>query len=103
MPEGTSLFASRTLLEHLGRGVAGLVLLGVALATSGAAPWLAGGALLGALLLLRGCPLCWTVGLVETAFTRRAARRVWTCSGQACVPGAPERSEARSGSDAHPP
>lgn len=73
-----SPFASASLPEHLLRGLLG----GLALA---AAVWAATGlpspfgtplSLLlgvGALVALRGCPVCWTIGLVESAW--RAMRR----------------------------
>jgi hypothetical protein len=71
------LFASTSLREHLLRGAgAGLALF----ALSELGPeysWLA--LLLGAvaLWLMRGCPLCWTMGLYETirARLKRPTRR----------------------------
>lgn len=66
-----TLFASKTVLEHILRGAAGGTLLLVA-AWSGADNWLlSGAALLGGFALLRGCPMCWTVGLIETVIARR--------------------------------
>ena len=61
------MFASKSLAEHLFRGLAGLLAIATAVvmartpgiaATSGSVAL----ALLG-LFLLRGCPVCWTVGL----------------------------------------
>lgn len=59
------MFASRSLTEHLirgGLGVAALVL-GLYLADRW---WLALLLLPAALVAFRGCPMCWTVGLMET-------------------------------------
>lgn len=60
-----SVFASRSVTEHVLRGILGLVLVVVALAYSGSSPW--------ALLLVvpavvawRGCPTCWALGLAAT-------------------------------------
>jgi len=60
------LFATQTLSGHLIRGVAAFALLYVAVGQQHAHP---GGSVLAGLLALvamRGCPACWTVGLVET-------------------------------------
>jgi hypothetical protein len=61
------MFASNTLSEHILRGAIGIAALGYALAIAETHPWgsLASGAL--ALLAFRGCPICWTIGLFETA------------------------------------
>jgi thiol:disulfide interchange protein len=67
------MFASRSLPEHMIRGIAGFSLLALAV-------WLAPqfwGALLLiplGLVFLRGCPLCWTVGFVETLWNMRRRR-----------------------------
>ncbi len=68
------MFASRTLIEHILRGAVGIGALWVAVAIAASHPW--GSLALGALVLLafRGCPICWTIGLVETA-GRRWRRR----------------------------
>ena len=65
-----SPFASRTVPEHLLRG-AGAITLGVLAAWLVASPNLlrtaaAFGAFGAALVLLRGCPMCWLAGLFET-------------------------------------
>ena len=66
-------FASRTLLEHAGRGAGAvlLVLLAVWLGSvSRVLPVISAVAcLIGAALLLPGCPMCWLVGLIETIST----------------------------------
>ena len=60
------LFATQTPSGHLIRGVAAFALLFVAIGQQHAHP---GGSVLAgllALVALRGCPACWTIGLVET-------------------------------------
>ncbi len=61
------MFASKTLTEHILRGAAGIGALWYALTIAETHPW--GSLALGALVLLafRGCPICWTIGLFETA------------------------------------
>jgi len=59
------MFASKTVPLHLLRGVGGFTAFGLALFT---APWGWPPFLLLplGLVLLRGCPMCWLVGLFET-------------------------------------
>ena len=61
------MFASKTLTEHILRGLAGIGALWSAVAIAESHPW--GSLALGALVLLafRGCPICWSIGLFETA------------------------------------
>ncbi|MEH2566951.1 hypothetical protein [Bradyrhizobium sp. AZCC 2289] len=68
------MFASNTLFEHSLRGFVGIGALWYAVTIAAIHPW--GSLALGALALLafRGCPMCWTVGLVETASQRRRRR-----------------------------
>lgn len=78
-----TIFASPTLARHLARGVAGFGLIVAALALAS----LSGGlslllAPLG-LLSLRGCPMCWTLGLIETLSAGRVRR---DCSDEGCRP-----------------
>ena len=60
----TGFFASESLLGHLLRGSVATGLLGWAIQHQ-AQPALSLLAAAGALIAFRGCPLCWTVGLVE--------------------------------------
>jgi hypothetical protein len=60
------LFGSAHLGAHLLRGAAAAALLAWAIVHQTAHPWLSLGAGVAALVALRGCPMCWTVGLVET-------------------------------------
>ena len=62
----TGLFATQTLTGHMIRGVVALALLYLAIGQQHVHP---GASLLAGLLALvamRGCPVCWTIGLVET-------------------------------------
>jgi len=70
------MFASNTLSEHILRGAIGIAALGYALAIAETHPWgsLASGALV--LLAFRGCPICWTIGLFETAGSNGAGGRL---------------------------
>ena len=60
------MFGSAFLGAHLIRGAAAAALLAWAIVHQTAHPWLSLGAGVAALVALRGCPMCWTVGLVET-------------------------------------
>jgi hypothetical protein len=65
------MFASGNLFEHLVRGLIGFGCVGLAIHV-GLNPGLGFAVVslgLGAaaLVALRGCPICWTIGLVETA------------------------------------
>lgn len=68
-------FASRSVTEHLARRLAALALLALTGEFGGEHEFLALACGIAALVLLRGCPLCWTVGLYETLRPRlRSAR-----------------------------
>jgi hypothetical protein len=64
------MFASNMLLEHSLRGVVGIGAFWYAVTIAATHPL--GSLALGALALLafRVCPICWTIGLVETASQR---------------------------------
>ena len=66
------IFASRSLFEHLARGAIGATCLAGAV-VFGPDHLLAWGLVPIALVALRGCPTCWTLGLIET-ITRRHRR-----------------------------
>jgi hypothetical protein len=74
------LFASNSVIEHVVRGVCGAGLIALALWLLRAPDLPRGGgavvALGGAVVLLRGCPMCWTMGLIETI--SRSARKTGT-------------------------
>jgi len=61
-----SPFASKTLTHHLLRGAAAVGLIALAIELNHDLPALAVVAGIGAIVALRGCPMCWTVGLFET-------------------------------------
>ncbi len=66
----SGLFASESLIGHLARGAVAIALIAWALAhqeTHPSAALLAG---LAAMVAMRGCPVCWAVGLVETLAQR---------------------------------
>ena len=60
------MFGSAFLRAHLMRGAAAAALLAWAIVHQTTHPWLSLGAGAAALVALRGCAMCWTVGLVET-------------------------------------
>ena len=68
------MFASNNLSEHILRGAIGIGALWIAVAITAAHPW--GSLLLGVVVLaaFRGCPICWTIGLFETAHQRWRSR-----------------------------
>lgn len=71
---GVGMFGSAFLGAHLMRGAAAAALLAWAIAHQTAHPWLSLGAGVATLVALRGCPMCWTVGLVETLWQGRRAQ-----------------------------
>jgi hypothetical protein len=64
------MFASKTIAGHLLRGVIAAVLIAWALLHQASDPAFAAAAGVGALAAMRGCPLCWTFGLIETCSRR---------------------------------
>lgn len=61
-----SPFASKTLSHHLLRGGAAVGLIAIAIELNRDLPLLAAVFGVAAIVALRGCPMCWTVGLFET-------------------------------------
>jgi uncharacterized membrane protein YdbT with pleckstrin-like domain len=63
-------FASRTLVEHLARGLGAIALVVfVVWLLSAPTPWrglVAVLSMIAALILMRGCPMCWLTGLIGT-------------------------------------
>jgi hypothetical protein len=76
------MFASKTVAAHLLRGAiaAALIVWAIAHQSSDPAFALVAGVL--AMVAMRGCPLCWTVGLFETIGERVRGRRAETRSSQ---------------------
>src|SRR4051812_29351013 len=63
---GIMIFGNRTIGLHLLRGALGLAALYMSFSTFRGSTW---GTLIflgAALFLLKGCPMCWTLGLIET-------------------------------------
>lgn len=60
------MYCSSSITVHLLRGAAALALLVFALFFNPYGMALSGVALVGAVVLLRGCPMCWMMGLFET-------------------------------------
>ena len=63
---GAGMFGSAFLGAHLVRGATAAALFAWAIVHETAHLWLSLSAGVGALVALRGCPMCWTMGLVET-------------------------------------
>ena len=68
------MFASKTIAAHLVRGVTAAALIAWALLHQSSNPAFAVAAGVLAVAAMRGCPLCWTVGLFETIGERLRAR-----------------------------
>ena len=60
------MFASRTIAAHMLRGVIAAALIAWALLHQSSEPALAVVAGVVAVAAMRGCPMCWTIGLLET-------------------------------------
>jgi hypothetical protein len=64
------MFASRTVAFHLTKGAIAATLIAWALDHQSSDPAFALAAGVLAVIAMRGCPLCWTLGLVETISER---------------------------------
>jgi hypothetical protein len=64
------MFASKTVVGHLMRGAIAAALVAWAVLRQSSDPVLAVVAVGLAVFAMRGCPLCWTLGLVETIGNR---------------------------------
>ncbi|MGO8908361.1 MAG: hypothetical protein ACLQDM_03390 [Bradyrhizobium sp.] len=67
------MVCSRSISIHLLRGLGAVVLITLAVIYGGVHAWLLPPLLVGALVLMRGCPMCWLMGLAEAATSRRDA------------------------------
>ena len=65
-----SMFASSTLIEHLLRGGGGIALLWLAIDIADTHPFASLGLGGVVLIVFRGCPICWTIGLFETVYLK---------------------------------
>ena len=77
------MFASKTVTEHLVRGAVGISAL-VFTPVLALRWWPAWFLLPLGLVALRGCPLCWTLGLAQTVWAKVRGRSI----DDACVDGA---------------
>ena len=68
------MFASKTIAAHLSRGVTAAALIAWALLHQSSSPVFAVAAGVLAVVAMRGCPLCWTLGLLETIGERIRVR-----------------------------
>jgi hypothetical protein len=69
------MFASSTIVAHLMRGGIAAALIASAMLNQSSHPAFAIAAGIGAVAAMRGCPMCWTVGLIETIGAYFAERR----------------------------
>jgi hypothetical protein len=92
---GRGAFASASVTRHLARGALGFGLIGAALVLTSSVGAVA--LLLAPLgvVALRGCPMCWTLGLIETISAGRV-RRACTDEGCASVSARRRRTGARA-------
>jgi hypothetical protein len=60
------MFASKNLFVHMFRGTIGVAALAVAFALAPVHPIVSVAFIPVGMLALRGCPMCWTIGLFET-------------------------------------
>jgi len=68
------MFASKTIAAHMMRGVIAAALIAWALLHQSSDPAFAVAAGVAAVAAMRGCPLCWTMGLLETIGARVRVR-----------------------------
>jgi hypothetical protein len=76
------MFASKTIAAHLMRGVMAAPLIAWALLHQSTDSVFAVAAGAVAMVAMRGCPLCWTVGLVEIIAKSISVRRDTCASGR---------------------
>lgn len=83
------MFASRSLIEHLGRGAVGIACFMTAIKGSFDQAWLPFVLLPLGILMLRGCPMCWTLGLIELLVAKVTGRSgAAACADGGCAAGA---------------
>jgi nicotinamide riboside transporter PnuC len=68
------MFASKTIAAHLLRGVIAVALIAWALLHQSPNPAIAVAAGVAAVAAMKGCPMCWTIGLLETIGERIKVR-----------------------------
>ena len=77
------MFASKSIGAHLSRGAVGIAAFVCASISYPHHPWIALGLLAVAIVALRGCPMCWTLGLVQTVAAKLRGER----APRACIDG----------------
>jgi hypothetical protein len=65
------MFCSRSVSVHLLRGLGAVALVALAIVSGRQHIWLVPPLGIGALVLMRGCPMCWLMGLIETLTIQR--------------------------------
>ncbi|HTN85859.1 MAG TPA: hypothetical protein VL242_19300 [Sorangium sp.] len=92
------MFASKSLVEHVARGLLGFGALTASALLAPTSPWAALALLPVALVALRGCPMCWTLGLLQTVMARARGERpegpCRPCHADRCAAPAPPRRAA---------
>lgn len=68
------MFASKTIAAHMMRGGIAAALIAWAVLHQSSNPAFAVAAGVAAVIAMRGCPMCWTVGLLETIGARIRVR-----------------------------
>jgi len=71
--------------QHIVRGLLGFGLLAIAILFGEDLGWWALVPGLLALVFLRGCPMCWTLGLVEVFMNRKTGCADGSCGGDKAV------------------
>lgn len=83
------MFASRGIVQHLARGSIGFGALSAYGLMAPLHPWLSLSMLPLALVALRGCPLCWSIGLMQTVVAvLRGRPSAGACTDGSCALGA---------------
>jgi len=86
------MFASKSIAAHLLRGFLGLGALAGAMALLSQHPFVALALFITGLVALRGCPMCWTIGLLETVHAKLSGRAVGgACLDGSCATSPPEQ------------
>jgi hypothetical protein len=79
------MFESRGIVAHVVRGAIGLSALAGALAMASTHPVLSAAAVVVGVIALRGCPMCWTLGLMQTVAAKiRGTRTDKPCAKDQC-------------------
>ena len=78
------MFASKTITAHLMRGLIAAALIAWAVVHQMSHPVFALTAGVLAVVAMKGCPLCWTLGLAATIVERVNGRRGHACASGQC-------------------